>query len=125
MTCGVTRLIVPGFVAFCVAFVAFFGFLVRPSATPAPTAPVNARAGIVTIDRGLQSPISGSTWQASQIVDAIDQNPNIARYILTASDAAGEQLEVAADFAKNQITRSHRRPGGHGTEELWQGYVLE
>lgn len=104
----------------------------RSTATPAvshlpkltPTAAVAARTGEAKKDLGVVSGSPGSANQAVEMLKLIEAQPNKSDYQLSYS-TKDDTVLFGCNFEKNVIVRIHQRPDGTGSQESWQGYVLE
>lgn len=95
-----------------------------PPPTVTPKTIEATRIGQASQDLGLQSIDFNSTNQARALLDLIDQNPNQADYQITYQTDIDVVL-IGANFDKDILVRLHQEPDSHGTQEIWQGYIIE
>ena len=78
----------------------------------------------LTFDLGTRSDSYGSTWQATELLSRIQQNPNATVIVITARDTSSDQLSVTADLRADRLIRRHVGPSGTSTQ-VWDGYLID
>lgn len=104
-----------------------------PTGAPAPaTAPTSTsvpapvdRSGQASKDLGFQSGnLDGSSGQARELLKLIEEQPGKADYQIIYQTSTDTVL-FACNFEKQIVFRLHQTSDNHGTQEVWEGYVLE
>ena len=102
---------------------------VRPTlaaSAPDPKAPpgTSTATGESLVDLGQRPATYGPSEQARDLLAAIAAAPGRARYTVTYHTDEGTVV-FECDVAQDLLVRVHRRSDGHGTAEVWMGYVLD
>ncbi|PID55427.1 hypothetical protein CSB45_16075 [candidate division KSB3 bacterium] len=82
------------------------------------------RSGSIDKHLGVQSIDFGSKKQAQTLLDFIESEPSKSEYRLIYVTEI-DLVIFGCDFNKGVLFRVHQRKGNHGTQEGWQGYILE
>jgi hypothetical protein len=83
------------------------------------------RSGEAKKDLGFQSGnLGGSTGQAAELLKLIEEQSGKINYELTYQTEIDTVL-FACNFEKDVLVRIHQQPDDHGSQEVWQGYIME
>ncbi len=78
---------------------------------------------IASGDFGTVDEFYGSGIQARALLGLMEAKPDRRLYVVSFTHQ-GEQTIVAYLVDADELYRTHLRPGGRGTEELWRGWVV-
>jgi hypothetical protein len=101
-------------------FGAVLGALVGPKSTTSSA----GRSGKAEVNLGIRPVVYGSQAQAQDLLNVMDQQPSKASYNV-AYETEIDAVVIGADFTKDVLARVHQKHDGHGSTEVWHGYILE
>jgi len=66
-----------------------------------------------------------STWQGTTLLGMLGEHRPESVVRLKARDqTSGDQVQITVDMNEQVITRRKTRTDGHGSSEVWKGYVM-
>jgi hypothetical protein len=83
-----------------------------------------SRQGEVKKDLGSRPYGFGSSNQAQELLNLINENQSKADYQVS-YNTEDETILFGCNFNKDVIIRIHQRKDGRGTQEMWKGYIVE
>lgn len=82
------------------------------------------RSGEARRDLGQQPVDFGSVDQARELLSLIEEESNRADYQIV-YQTEDDAVVFGCNFEEDVIVRIHQRPDGSGSQEAWQGYIME
>lgn len=125
----VTAIVILGVCGICFAFAVLSAAANSSQSTSyvirATLPPLNIyRSGDASKDLGQQSVSFGSTNQAKELLNLINEQSNKADYQISYNTDEGAVL-FGCNFEKDVIVRIHQYSDGTGMMESWSGYILD
>jgi len=98
----------------------------RPTMTPSMSQPTEEvyRSGEATKSLGHLPTDFGSEGQVQELLKLMEKNPGKVDYQIDYQTDVDVVL-FGCNFEKDVIIRIHQGKDGHGSQEMWQGYIIE